>query len=332
MRIAERILKHLHTPVIIDGESVSVNASIGIAMQDEFSQSAEDLLKKSDYAMYYAKKRGKNNIQVYKSEIHNEIVEANNLVFELKRAIEQQQLTYYFQPVYDLNTNDIVGFEALLRWQHPNKGVITPDSFIEIAEKNGLLKKMDNQLFEQAAIHLNKWKGLTNKNLYISINISAQRFMNSKLVNDLKKVIDAYKIKPGSIIIEITEHTLMENINIARLTFEKLKKLQVPISLDDFGTGYSSLSYLDQLPFDIIKIDRSFISHINQNKKEHPVINAVVALAKTMKLTIIAEGIENELQLKLIKSLGCKYGQGNFLCKPLDKKRTEKLIASPSSK
>lgn len=197
---------------------------------------------------------------------------------------------------------------------------------IKIHKDLNLIRLIDSHLLESVASQLQSWKKLSSEPIYISINISSQRFVDSKLIDEIETVIKKYDLQPGSIVVEVTEHILMENIGKARLLFHKLKTLGVKISLDDFGTGYSSLSYLHQLPFDIIKIDRTFISYISDRTPEHPIINTIVALADTLKLEIVAEGIETQLQLKVLKSVQCQYGQGYYFAKPLPLEHAKKLV------
>jgi len=324
--VGQRVIKAMK-PAILTGEhSIFVTISIGVGLKDENTDSSEDLLKNADHAMYYAKEQGKNNIQVYEESLHQAVIYARQIVKELEVAITEKQLIFYFQPIVDLKLNEVRGFEALIRWKNPTRGIIPPDEFIQIAEQNDLIKLIDKQLLENVAQQLTKWNNISNQPVYISINISSQRFMDSNLVTEIKDVIDRFSLDPESIVVEVTEHILMNNIGKARLLFHKLKSLGIKISLDDFGTGYSSLSYLHQLPFDIIKIDRMFISHINEYKPENPIINTIVSLAQTLKMQVIAEGIENKLQLSVLKSLNCQFGQGYYFAKPMPPEEAQQFV------
>jgi len=328
MIISHRILEVMKKPINTERGSILVSVSIGVCLKDEKTETFEDLLKNADHAMYHVKNHGKNNIQVYETSLHQSIVKAKNLLLELRTAIDKQQLFFHYQPIVDLDTKKILGFEALLRWNHPKKGIISPNQFIHIAEKNDLIRDIDKQLFSHIAKQIIEWKKINSEPIYISINISSQRFVDSKLITELEYVMDKYQLPDNSIVIEVTEHILMENIAKARKLFHQIKSLGIRISLDDFGTGYSSLSYIHQLPFDAIKIDRSFVSNIHQDDKEHPIISIIVALAKTLNIKLIAEGIETSEQLTRLRELNCDFGQGYYLAPPLPADQAEQLIKS----
>ena len=324
--IAQRVLKAMKPAIKVGTQLIYASISIGVGLKDETTESSEDLLNNADHAMYYAKEKGKNNIQLYEDSLHQAVIHAKRVVEELEIAIKEKQLLFYFQPIVNLNSGEVIGFEALMRWLHPKKGIVSPDEFIQIAEQNDLIRAIDSQLLVSVAKQLRHWNSISNSPVYISINISSQRFIDSQLIVEIEQVISRYNLRPGSIVVEVTEHILMENIGKARLLFHKLKSLGIKISLDDFGTGYSSLSYLHQLPFDIIKVDRTFITHIDENKPESPIINTIVALANTLKMEIVAEGIETVLQLDVLKSMQCQFGQGYYLAKPMPCEEAEVLV------
>jgi len=326
LKVANRILEIMQQPMLIDEHTVSITVSIGIGLKDENTQSAEDLLKNADHAMYHAKKLGKNSVQIYEANLHQVILHERQLLHELKIAIEQQQLVFYYQPIVNLSKNEIIGFEALMRWKHPDKGIISPQNFIKVAEQNDLIKAIDSQLLSSIAKQLEQWQKQSQKPLYISFNISGQRFVDSQLIQEIKQLIKTHNLRPGSLVVEVTEHVLMKNIGKARHLFHQLKSLGIRISLDDFGTGYSSLSYLNQLPFDILKIDRSFVTKITEQNPDHPIINMIVALANTMKIDLVAEGVETILQLKTLTKMACSFGQGYYFAKPLPAIEAEKLV------
>ncbi|MCW8876752.1 MAG: EAL domain-containing protein [Kangiellaceae bacterium] len=326
IKVAQRILSVMHTPIEIKGTSIYATISIGIAFNDENCNSKQDLMKNADHAMYHAKNQGKNNIQVYESSLHHAVVYARQLLHELEIAIEQKQIIFHYQPIVNLSSGKILGFEALMRWHHPEKGIIQPSEFIGVAEQYDLVKVIDKNLLDKVAKTIKKWQSVTREPVYISINISAQRFVDSKLVDDISEVIEKYQLAEGSLLVELTEHVLMENISKARLLFHRLKALGIKISLDDFGTGYSSLSYLNQLPFDIIKVDRSFVSQINESNRKFPIISTIIALADALEIDWVAEGIETSFQLETLKKLDCHHGQGYFLAKPLPESEAVELL------
>ena len=326
VKVAQRILSVMHTPIEINRSPIYTTISIGIAFNDENCNTEQDLMKNADHAMYHAKNQGKNNIQVYESSLHHAVVYARQLLHELEVAIEQKQIIFHYQPIINLLSGKILGFEALMRWHHPEKGIIPPSEFIGVAEQYDLVKVIDKNLLNEVAKTIKKWQSFTSDPVYISINISAQRFVDTKLIDDISEVIEKYQLAAGSLLVELTEHVLMENISKARLLFHRLKELGIKISLDDFGTGYSSLSYLNQLPFDIIKVDRSFVSQINESNKKFPIISTIIALADALEIDWVAEGIETSFQLEMLKKLDCHHGQGYFLAKPLPESEAAKML------
>lgn len=329
MTVSQRLLNVMKQPIDTAKKSIVASISIGIGLQDDKVTAFEDLLKNADHAMYHAKNKGKNSIQVYESSLHQSVLSARKILQELKVALKEKQLLFYYQPIVDLKSSRVVGFEALMRWQHPQKGLITPEEFIQIAEQNNLIREIDSQLFDNVAKQLIHWKTLTNEHFYISVNISSQRFVDSKLLTEIKAVLQKYELPKNSIVVELTEHILMKNIAKARNLFYQMKMLGIKVSLDDFGTGYSSLSYIHQLPFDVIKIDRSFVSHISAQITEHPIISIIVSLAKTLNIDIVAEGIESAQQLKFLKDMDCDYGQGYYLSKPMPARLTDNVVIKP---
>ena len=324
--IAQRVLKSVSQPIISNKQNVCATVSIGIAFNDENSQSPQEMLKNADQAMYRAKRSGKNKIKVYESSLHHAVVYERQIVNELELAIKEEQLMFYYQPIVSLKDKKVVGFEALMRWDHPTKGVIPPGEFIQIAEQYELVKAIDQTLLSCVAKTVSDWKKLSTAPPYLSINLSGQRFTDGQLVNELKTLVETENIEPGSIVLEVTEHMLVENIGKARLLFHRLKELGLKISLDDFGTGYSSLSYLNQLPFDVLKIDRSFIANITDEQVKYPIITAIIALAEALEIEWIAEGLENEVQLEKLINMHCQYGQGFHLSKPMPKEEADKLV------
>ena len=327
--ISQRILEAMESPIKSGANTITASISIGISLLDQNVKHFEDLLNNADHAMYHAKRSGKSRIQLYEETLHQSMIKDRTLLRELEIAIEEKQLTFYFQPIVDLNSSKVVGFEALMRWIHPEKGIITPDNFIHIAEQHDLMREIDQQLLASVAEQITRWKLISKEHFYISINISSQRFVDSTLISEISGIIRSHNLPKNSIVIELTEHILMTNIAKARNLFYQLKLIGVKISLDDFGTGYSSLSYIHQLPFDILKIDRSFVSNIGQGRKNHPIIGIIVALAKTLEIDLVAEGIETFDQLETLRAMGCEYGQGFFLSKPMQSIKTEAIVNKP---
>ncbi|WP_444997211.1 EAL domain-containing protein [Aliikangiella sp. IMCC44359] len=326
VQIAQRILEALQEPFLINEQPIKASISIGISFKDENTASSEELLRHADHAMYHAKNLGKNNIQIYEISLHQALLYERKIQQDLIEAVENQQLEFYYQPIVDLKSGKVKGFEALTRWKHPIRGLVSPNEFIPIAEQTEVIKLLDEQLLKNIGQQLQAWQKITQESIYISINISAQRFVDSKLVDDICDIIEKYQLNKSSIVVEVTEHILMENKAKARHLFHQLKLAGIRISLDDFGTGYSSLSYLNQLPFDILKIDRSFVTNITEKNQDHPIINMIVALAKTMKIDLVAEGVETPLQLSTLLEMNCQYGQGYYFSKPIPAYKTQALV------
>jgi len=329
LSISQRILDSMENPIKSGSNTIISSISIGVCLLDQNVESFEDLLKNADHAMYHAKSQGKSSIQLYEETLHQSVINDRTLLQELRVAIQERQLIFYFQPIVDLNNSRVVGFEALMRWIHPTKGIISPDSFIHIAEQYDLMREIDSQLLVSVAEQIARWKLISEEHFYISINISAQRFSDSRLISEIAEIIRIFNLPKNSIVVELTEHILMKNIAKARNLFHQFKLLGIKISLDDFGTGYSSLSYIHQLPFDIIKIDRSFISNIGGGRKNHPIISVIVALARALNIELVAEGIETYQQLATLRDMGCDYGQGFFMSKPMHAENTEAVVKQP---
>ena len=324
--ISQRIIQAMKKPIHSGRDTIISTISIGIAFKDGKVTCFEDLLKNSDHAMYFAKRNGKNRIQLYEQSLHQTVLSERILIQELKVAINENQLFFHYQPIIDLKLNTIVGFEALVRWNHPKRGLITPDTFIQVAEQHDLMNAIDSQLLTSVAEQLCQWKTITSIPFYININISSKRFVDTKLIKEIHEVINKYNLPKYSIGIELTEHVLMKNIDRAKPLFQKLKELGVKISLDDFGTGYSSLSYINHLPFDVIKIDRSFVAQLHGGNKENPIISIIISLAKTLNIEIVAEGIETIEQLEVLKNMNCSFGQGYYFSKPVSSCQTIEVI------
>jgi diguanylate cyclase (GGDEF)-like protein len=329
LSISRRILDAMEKPVVTSNHQIKCSISIGICLLDKNVSHFEDLLKNADHAMYHAKSKGKNNIQLYEEKLHQSVLKERTLLLELREAVEKKQLTFYYQPIVDLVNHRVVGFEALMRWVHPEKGIIEPDHFIHLAETNDLMKAIDTQLLANIAEQITRWRLISKEEFYISINISAQRFIDSRLVNEISEIIRNYNIPKNTLVVELTERILMKNVAKARNMFYQLHQLGVKTSLDDFGTGYSSLSYIHQLPFDVIKIDRTFVSNLGSGRNNYPIISIIIALAETLNIELVAEGVESQKQLSVLVEMGCHLGQGFYLAKPLRSDQTDEIIKRP---
>ena len=282
-------------------------------------QLAEELLRDADLAMYQAKQSGRGRYAVFAPAMHLQAVERLQIERDLRAALERHQFVLHYQPVIHLQTGTVQGFEALVRWQHPQRGLVSPADFIEVAEETGLIEQMGEWILHSACQQLARWQAqFPNQPLKISVNLSVKQ-LQSSLLPKLDAVLTASRIQPNSLMLEITESMLVQNIETTVNLLEDIKAKGVGISIDDFGTGYSSLSYLHQLPIDALKIDRTFVSVAGPNIRNQAIVESIVALSNLLKLTAIAEGIETAQQLEWLQMLGCELGQGHFFSPPVDR-------------
>ncbi len=337
-QIAERILTLLHTPLQIDGHEVFIGTSIGIALGSDLYHTAEDLLRDADLAMYEAKHSGRGRYAIFVPSMHLQALQRLQVENDLRKALKNDEFVLYYQPVVNLATRDIQGFEALIRWQHPDRGLLLPMEFIEIAEETGLIEPMGKWVLQTACRQLSQWQAqfsdsvttpTEDRMLQVNVNLSVRQ-LQSALLLELEETIGAYAIAPNSLGLEITESMLVENIDITVQLLEKIKAASVRISIDDFGTGYSSLSYLHQLPVDSLKIDRSFVSPVDGNTRHQTIAESITALSKLLKLEVIAEGIETEQQLEWLRSLGCKLGQGYLFSPAVSAEQATQMLSQRS--
>jgi diguanylate cyclase (GGDEF)-like protein len=332
--VAHRILDILSQPFHIDGHEIFVTASIGIALYPLDGKDIDPLLKNADTAMYHAKNQGKNNFQFYKRAMNACAFE--NLTMEncLRRAMEREEFLLHYQPRMDLRTGKIVGAEALIRWNHPAKGLIYPAEFIPIAEETGIILPLGEWVLKNASEQIKDWQrsGIAKTRIIVSANLSGRQFRQENLLEVVSKVIDSSGIDPQYLELEITENIIMESIEKTSTTLKKLKKMGIHISIDDFGTGYSSFSYLRYFPLDIIKIDRSFIKDITKNDEVLTIVKAIIAMAHTLKLRVVAEGVETNEQMRLLIEQGCDEMQGYLLSAPLSAEEVLKFLSEKEIK
>ncbi len=310
--IAEKILREVARPYYLNGQEVNSSASIGIAIYPEDGDNYTDLLKNSDSAMYFAKVKGKNNYQFYSKDLN---VEAKTILVmegQLHHAIENGEFCLHYQPRIHLGTGNVVGAEALIRWNHPERGLINPQDFIPLAEENGLITRIGEWAMHAACKQMRSWHDEGYHALKVSVNLSAYQFHTQNIPDLVSTALKSSGIPASSLEIEITESALMDNIESAILILESLKKMDVLISIDDFGTGYSSLSYLKRFPIHTLKIDQSFVRNISHDSANHAIVLAIINLAHSLELMVIAEGVENERELTMLKNLSCDEVQGFY--------------------
>jgi diguanylate cyclase (GGDEF)-like protein len=329
---ARKIYKKLTEPYMILGNRIFTDLHIGIAPFDNEQIKPEDVLRDADIAMHNAKQKNI-GIAVFDKQVRSTYLEHIRLEGDLRYAIEKQEFEMYYQPLVSLKTGKLLGFEALLRWHHSELGFVSPGTFIPISEDSGLIIPITKWILQETCSQIAYWKNTSeeNKDLLVSVNISGKHLADEGLVRDVKNALKVSDLSPRSLKLEITETTAMENADRTIEILNKLKCLGVQLSIDDFGTGYSSLSYLHKLPFDTLKIDRSFVNNATGKAEDVEILQTIVALTKNLKKEIIAEGIETEEQLRLLTKLGCDYGQGYLFAKPLPKNEMEKLLFQKSN-
>lgn len=326
-KFAEKIHQKLTLPFSLRGHKIFTNVHIGIATFEPEHKKPEDILRDADIAMHHAKEEGV-AYAVFDKTLRSSLLERIKLEADLRFAIQRNELSMHYQPLISLKDGGIVGFEALLRWQHSKLGFISPAKFIPIAEESDLIIPITNWILEQTTNQIARWQKISSDyhNLIVSVNISGKHLSQDGLVEEVRKSLKNSQLSPSGLKLEITESTAMSNAERTIEILSDLKKLGVQLSIDDFGTGYSSLSYLHRLPFDTLKIDRSFVYQVGDNGENSQILQTIISLAKNLKMRAIAEGIETESQLRLLQNLGCEYGQGYLFSKPLPKDEMENLL------
>ena len=316
---ANRILIHLNTPILFNDKSLSIGTSIGIVMSHYKYSSANEMLRDGDIAMYLSKENGKHRYTIFDDVIHQNTIDRLALENDFHLALQNQEFTVHYQPIMRLIDNSLSGFEALARWEHPQKGFINPETFISIAEDNSMISELSLYIIEKAMKQFVNWKHneILSSEVYLSVNISPQCLDMPSFTKNLIDLINIQGFNPYYLMVEITESVLMSNLqqNIQELCH--LQALGIQISIDDFGTGYSSLSYLHQLPINNIKIDKSFIMEMHNHIKNQCIVETLITLGKSLDLQLIAEGIENAEHLDRLLELECELGQGFYFSKPL---------------
>ncbi|MEJ2088591.1 MAG: EAL domain-containing protein, partial [Gammaproteobacteria bacterium] len=308
--IATKILDRLNAPFVIDGHELFVGASIGISIYPEAGDSEEALIQNADIAMYQVKGRGKNGYQFFSEEMNHSFSTRLSLERELRNGLAQEELVVYYQPQVSLKDGAITGVEALVRWRHPIRGLVEPADFLPMAEETGLICQIDEFVQQKAFSDVAYWRQKGYGDIQLSVNLSAVQLEKEGFVDRFVSTMQRSGLPAGAVKLEITENTLMQDMEVIIPKLKELRRLGVRIAIDDFGTGYSSLSYLQQFPIQTLKIDRSFVGDIRAEQTDASIINAIVAMASGLKLDLVAEGVENRTQLKYLHAQGCHEGQG----------------------
>ena len=326
--VSTKLLKKIKAPYKIMEHELLITGSIGISLYPDDALNSDDLIQQADSAMYLAKEQGRNNSQFYTAEINEKITRRLVLEKALRQAVEQQQFILFYQPKINLMTNRITGVEALVRWQHPELGLVSPMEFIPLAEETGIILELGRWVMETACKQMKIWEDEYTDLVNMSINVSARQFWQDDFVVQVADILNKTGVSCDKIEFELTETVVLGDVDSAIFTMLELKNMGVSLSIDDFGTGYSSLNYLQQLPVDVLKIDRTFISSLGHGDSDYAVVRSILALANNFKLHVVAEGIETAEQQDILTTLGCHYGQGYYFCVPMNADDIVKHMAS----
>jgi diguanylate cyclase (GGDEF)-like protein len=329
--VADRLTTELQQPFKVEGREVIITVSIGIAMSTAKRMTPEDILRDADLAMYHAKGKGKARYEVFDKSMNAPAQERMDLELDLRNAVTRGEFTLHYQPVVDLPTGRITEVEALVRWKHPQRGLLFPADFVGLSEETGLIVPLGRWVLHEACRQTRQWQlASSSVPLAISVNISARQLQQPGLVEEIGAVLRDTRLDPSTLRLEITETVVMHDAPATLAKLEALKALGVQLAIDDFGTGYSSLGYLKRFPVDTLKIDRSFVKGIGGNVEDSAIVRAVITVAKSLNLSVTAEGIETAEQLEHLRALGCDHGQGYFFAKPLTSDRVPALLLSTS--
>lgn len=327
-QVAERILAALCHSLVLEGHTLFPSASIGIAIGSQVYQNATDLLRDADLAMYEAKKTGRSCYALFTDDLHAHTFKVLQLEGDLRQALNQQEFQLHYQPIVCLRTTKLVGFEALVRWQHPQRGFMPPNEFIPLAEETGFIMPLGEWVMHEACRQMYAWQQEfpIHADLHISVNLSSKQLRDPSLIGAIDRILAETGLDGRYLKLELTESMLVDDVEMTIQTLENICARNIQLSIDDFGTGYSSLSYLPRFPVDTLKIDRSFVSRMADDPGNLEIVRAIVSLAQSIEMDVVAEGIENPEQLEKLRLLGCGFGQGYFFSRPLDRQAVKQQI------
>lgn len=326
LKLAERIRMQIELPFEFDGRSVFLGASTGIARNAARYTNAADLLRDADIAMYRAKEGGGGSHRMFDADMHAAMVARMHVETDLRHAIDGDQLRLVYQPIVEVDTGALSGFEALLRWRHPTRGVVLPGEFIDIAEETGMIVPIGRWVIREVCARLATMNAGRSRPLSVSVNLSDREFLHAGLVDEIEAALDDSGAQPAWLHLELTERMLLAHTRMETEILPRLKELGVRVMIDDFGTGYSSLSRLARLPIDALKIDYSFIRDLSRSAGSGEIVRAIVALAHNLGISVVAEGVERPDQLALLREIGCDHAQGYLISQPLDDRRVEPVL------
>jgi diguanylate cyclase (GGDEF)-like protein/PAS domain S-box-containing protein len=323
---AQRVLAGLTDPFVLSRSNVAISASIGLVHATD-ARGSQDLMRDADVAMYRAKAEGKNQVVSFEPAMQAHVAARLQLETEFREGVEDNQFVLHYQPLVDLDTEEIVGVEALIRWEHPARGLLLPGEFVEVAEDTGLIVPLGRWVFEQALTDATGWMSKYGRQLSVAVNLSPRQLHDAEFVATLAYAIADAGIPADSLTIEITENLLLKDTELAKSRLASLRSLGVKVAVDDFGTGYSSLAYLDRYPVDVLKIDRSFVEPLGESAKSAALVRSIVDLAAALEMETVAEGVENDVQRRTLQSLGCRRAQGFYFARPLSAEAIGDLLS-----
>ncbi len=327
-RVAERIIEELRKPFYLNGHEIFTSTSIGISLRDSADVSVDEMLRNADTAMYHAKRKDSGSYAMFEPAMHFRILRRLKLEHDLKEAVARGQFKLHYQPLVDIKSGSIIGTEALVRWEHPERGLLSPNEFIPVAEETGLIVPLGKWVLAEACRQACAWRSEFATPLKMNVNLSVRQFQHSDLVEDVAEVLRQTGLEPACLSLEITESVAIVEPERTAAMLRELRELGLRLAIDDFGTGHSSLTYLiRRFRMDILKIDRSFIGEIANDPEYKTIVSGIVGIARSLNLEVVAEGIETAEQYELLQSMGCDTGQGYFFSRPLPGEALSALLS-----